>query len=42
VRFERFQDVQGYALPVRLELENANASLGLVITRWTLRPAGGV
>jgi outer membrane lipoprotein LolB len=42
VRFERFQDVQGYALPVRLELENANASLGLVITRWTLQPAGGL
>jgi outer membrane lipoprotein LolB len=42
VSFERFRDVQGYVLPVRIELENANASLRVLITRWTLQPAGGL
>lgn len=42
VRFERFKDVQGYVLPVRLELSNANANLRMVITRWTLEPAGSL
>jgi len=42
VRFDRFKDVQGYVLPVRLELDNANANLRVVITRWTLEPAGSL
>jgi len=42
VRFDRFKQVQGYTLPVRLELDNANANLRLVITRWTLEPAGSL
>ena len=42
VRFDRFKDVQGYVLPVRLELDNANANLRLVITRWTLGSAGSL
>lgn len=42
VRFDRFKDVQGLALPMRLELSNANANLRVVITRWTLEPAGSL
>lgn len=41
VRFERFQNVQGYRLPARFELQNANASLRVVITRWALQPGSG-
>ena len=42
VRFDRFKDVQGYVLPVRLELDNANANLRVVITRWTLDAAASL
>jgi hypothetical protein len=33
--------VQGYRLPARFELQNANASLRVVITRWALQAGGG-
>lgn len=42
VRFKDFSNVEGYELPVRLELENTNANLRVVITRWTLQPAGSL
>jgi outer membrane lipoprotein LolB len=41
VRFERFQNVQGYQLPARFEVQNANASLRVVITRWALQAGSG-
>ena len=42
VHFKDFGKVDGYELPVRLELDNANANLRVVITHWTLQPAGSL
>jgi outer membrane lipoprotein LolB len=41
ISYQRFVDYDGFALPTRVSMENGNASLRIVISKWSVPAAEG-